>query len=253
MKPTYLLDLDGTMYHGTKCIESAKIFLDHCIEKGIPFLFLTNNSSRTPQQAAEHMLQMGYTHIEAKHFYTSAMAAADTMAKQDTRRKASFIGELGLEEALLNAGFVIDENQPDFVFIGLNKQASYQDYSMKIRHVLKGATLVGTNNDRILLSESGANVGNGSVVALFEFCTSKEAVKIGKPHTPILEAALNYAQLNKEEVIIIGDNLETDILCGLNGHVQTILVTTGVHQEADVERLKIYPDRIVSNLTELID
>ena len=71
-KKCYLLDLDGTMYRGTAIIEGAKVFIDYCLKAQLPFLFLTNNSGRTPRQAADHMLPIGYQGIEPKHFYTSA-------------------------------------------------------------------------------------------------------------------------------------------------------------------------------------
>ena len=242
---TYLIDLDGTMYHGTKIIEDAKTFIDWCLANNQPFLFLTNNSSRTQKQAAEHMLKMVYTNIKPEMFYTSAMAAADTVAARYTERKAYYIGEEGMRETLLARGFIIDDQAPDFVFVGLDRKAGYQDYSKAIRYILNGAQLVGTNNDRKLLTENGTNVGNGSIVALFEYCTSKESLKIGKPHQAIIDGVLSYAGIKKEDAVIIGDNLETDILCGINAEVKTIFVTTGVHQTEDIERLDIKPDIII--------
>lgn len=249
---TYLIDLDGTMYHGKKIIPSAKRFIDWCLANGQPFLFLTNNSSRTQQQAADHMLNIGYEGIKPEMFYTSAMAAAHTAKMMNKGNRAYYIGEAGMQEALFNEGFVIDDKKPDFVFIGLQKNASYQDYSKAVQFILNGAILAGTNNDRILLTENGPHVGNGSVVAMFEYCTQKPSLKIGKPHQPILDGVLDYGQLSKDEVVILGDNLETDILCGINGKVETIFVTTGVHQREDIERLNIHPDKIIDDLMELV-
>ncbi len=252
MKKFYMIDLDGTMFKGTEMIESAKVWLDHCIENELPFLFLTNNSSRTQAQACEHMLRIGYENIKPEHFYTAALAAVDTIADQYPLRKAFYVGMDGLKDALINHGFTIDDQNPDFVFVGLDKTGTYEKYSTAIQCVLNGAILVGTNNDRILISENGANVGNGSIVAMMEYCTSREAVKIGKPYLPILECACKYAGVAPDEVTIIGDNLETDILCGINGHCDTILVTTGVHTKEDCDRLNIHPTQIVSSLKELI-
>lgn len=252
MNQFYMIDLDGTMYQGRQIIESAKTFIDECLLRNQPFLFLTNNSSRTQRQAAEHMLKIGYQGIKPEHFYTSAMAAADTAAKLYPMRRAYYIGEQGMREALEKRGFILDEEHPDFVFIGLNRHAGYEDYSRAVRHILNGAVLVGTNNDRILLSEKGANIGNGSVVAMFEYCTSRPALKIGKPYAPIFDAALAYCKAKREEVVILGDNLETDIQCGINAGVKTVLVTTGVHQRSDIERLNIVPDRVVDSLMELL-
>lgn len=251
----YMIDLDGTMFHGKRIVDGAKEWIDYLLANDIPFIFLTNNSSRTPAQAAQHMLDMGFEHIEPKHFYTSAMAAVSYVAANYTERKAFYIGEQGIVQALKEHGFELvngTDELADFVFIGLDRQATYETYSQAVKHLVKGAMLVGTNNDRILLSEKGANVGNGSVVALFEHVIGKESVKIGKPHEPILKEALKFMNLSQEEVIIVGDNLETDIALGENFGVETLLVLTGVHQRSDVEALNIHPTHIVDNLRELI-
>ena len=248
----YMIDLDGTMFHGKKLVEGAKEWVDSLIEREIPFIFLTNNSARTPQQAAQHMLDMGFENIEPKHFYTSAMAAVSYVKHHYWERKAFYIGELGLQEALLTNGFTIvngTDELADFVFIGLNREANYSIYSEAVKHLVNGAILVGTNNDRILLSEKGVNVGNGSIVAMFEHVCGKESIKIGKPHQPILDEALKFMNTKKEDVIVVGDNLETDIALGERFDVETIFVLTGIHKESDIERLNIHPTYVVDKMT----
>ncbi len=248
----YMIDLDGTMYHGTKILPGAKDFINCLIENNIGFIFLTNNSSRTQEQAAMHMIKMGFKGIKPEMFYTSAMAAADTISRRfPNKKKAAYIGESGMKNALLDYGFTIEPDNPDFLFVGLDRNATYRDYSYAVRTLKNGAILVGTNNDRILLSQEGANIGNGSIVAMFEYATSQEAIKIGKPHPAIIEGALRYAGVNKEDVIILGDNLETDIICGINAGIDTILVTTGVNNMEDCYKLNIHPTYIVDNLSRL--
>lgn len=246
---TYLIDLDGTMYRGNENIEGAKEFIDDCLKHHIPFYFLTNNASRTLAQNVEHMKKLGFCGIEEKHFFTSSMAAAQYMKKKGYT-KAQYIGMEGLEEALCKNGFEISE-QPECLFVGLDKQGSYEKYSKALKYLLDGAVLVGTNDDRLLASGSSFNVGNGSIVRMFEYAASTTSLRIGKPSRVILNEALDYYHLNKEDCIIIGDNLETDIALGMNEHVETILVLSGVHHEEDIQRLNIYPDRIVSRLDEL--
>ncbi len=90
---TIVLDLDGTMYRGTQPIESAKAFIDLCAARNVPYVFLTNNSMRTRQENAQHMLDMGYEHVEAGQFFNSAMASARYVRKSETGRKACFIGK----------------------------------------------------------------------------------------------------------------------------------------------------------------
>ena len=252
-KKCVLLDLDGTMYRGTALIEGAKCYIDHCLKENIPFLFLTNNSGRTPAQAAKHMLDIGYQGILPEHFYTSAMAASDTMiARYPDKKRAYMVGADGLREALENNGYVIVDDHADLVFIGLDKEGTWRKFSLALRQVMNGAILVGTNNDRILLSEEGVNCGNGSIVALMEYASSQQAVQIGKPHSAIIEGALHYLNLEKEDVVIVGDNMETDILCGVNAGIDTILVTTGVHTREHLKNYTFEPSQIIDDLRELI-
>jgi 4-nitrophenyl phosphatase len=249
----YMIDLDGTMFHGKKIVEGAKEWIDSLVEQDIPFIFLTNNSSRTPAQAVQHMLDMGFEHIEEKHFYTSAMASVSYVSSHYSGRKAFYIGELGMKQALLDNGFTIvngTDDLADVVFIGLNRNANYEMYSEAVKHLVNGAVLVGTDNDRILLSEKGVNVGNGSIVAMFEHVCGKESVKIGKPYQPILDEALKFMNMKKEDVIVVGDNLETDIALGVKFGVETIFVLTGIHKKEDIERLGIHPTYVVERMTD---
>ena len=246
---TYLIDLDGTMYRGNSNINGAKEFIDHCIEHHIPFYFLTNNATRTLRQNVEHMEKLGFSGIKEEHFFTSSMAAAKSMAKLGYT-KAQYIGMDGLYEALINNGFEISEDA-ECLFVGLDKGGSYEKYSHALQYLLKGAVLVGTNDDRLLAHGDTFNVGNGSIVRMFEYASGQTSYKIGKPHKAILLEALDYYHLNKEDCIVVGDNLETDIALGMNEGVETVFVTTGVHHVEDIERLKIYPTTIVSSLDEL--
>ena len=249
---TYLIVLDGTMYRGSQIIPGAKEFIDALLARKQPFVFLTNNAKRTLAQNVEHMVNMGFTGIEEKHFFTSAMAAARYAAAHYEGNKAYYIGQDGLKEALLSCGFTLCEEQADFVFVGLDVEGTYEKYSKALDHLLHGAQLIGTNNDRLLAKPGGFNVGNGSIVAMFEYAIGKPSPKIGKPYAPILEEALKYFGLKKEDCILLGDNLETDILLGVDNGVESIMVTSGVHSKEDVERLQIYPNRIVEDLRELI-
>lgn len=250
---TLLFDLDGTMYRGTQIIESAKTFLEHCQKKNIPCLFLTNNSMRTREENVIHMENMGYTGISPDQFYNSAMASVQYVRSHYSGNTAYYIGKEGMKQALLDEGFTITDQNPDFVFVGLNKDADYAQYSKALQLLLNGAKLIGTNQDRILAKPGGFEMGNGSIVAMFEYASSQKSPNIAKPHTPILELCLSHFHLKKEDVILIGDNLETDILLGKNAHVQTIFVQTGVHTQKDVERLNIHPDIIVRDLLDCLD
>ena len=248
---TLILDLDGTMYRGTEIIESAKSFVDYCLSHNIPFLFMSNNSMRTPTENADHMLNMGYEGIIPEMFYNSAMASAEYVRQNYEGNKAWYIGQNGLVEALKENGFEITDDHPDFLFVGLDKDADYMSYSKALTCLLDGAKLIGTNKDRILAKPGGFELGNGSIVALFEYAVNQKSPDIAKPSPIILELCLKHYGLKKEDVVLIGDNLETDILLGVRAGVETIFVETGIHTRKDIERMGVYPNRIVKELTEL--
>lgn len=253
MKKCYFLDLDGTMYRGTQIQPGALEFMQYLQENNLDYVFLTNNSKRTRKQNVEHMEKMGYTNILPEKFFTSAMASAMYVKQHYEQRKAWYIGEDGLKEALLENGFtIVEDEQPDFVFVGLDNGADYQKYSKAVNFLVNGAVLIGTNNDRLLAQPGGFAVGNGSIVDMMEYASSQHSPRIGKPYAPILEEALAYFGKVKEDVILVGDNLETDIKLGVDNNVETIFVLGGVHGEIDMERLQIHPTRTISSLKELI-
>lgn len=249
-RKTMMFDLDGTMYRGTQPIEAGIRVIEFCRAHEIPYLFLTNNSMRTPQENADHMNRMGYTDIRAEDFVNSAMAAARYVKHLNQGNRAWMIGQDGMKQALLDEGFEITDDHPDFVFIGLDKTADYAKYSKALALLLDGAKLVGTNMDRILAKPGGFEVGNGSVVAMFEYATGQKSPQIAKPYAPILETALAYAGISKEDAVLIGDNLETDIALGYNNGVRTLFVESGVHHREDIERLAVIPDETVASLDE---
>ena len=248
---TFLLDLDGTMYHGNRIIPSAKEFLDYLQKSGQEYYFLTNNASRTPQENALHMEKIGYQNIEARRFYNSAMACVSYAQKRVIGHRVMMIGQSGLADELYKAGYQLVEEGADMVMVGLNQEGNYRLYSQALQNLLQGAILLGTNEDRVLLSESGTKLGNGSIVKMLEYASGQTAICTGKPAAVFLEEALDYWGLDKEEVVMVGDNLETDILCGLNAKVTTVLVLGGVSNRNDCERLTIQPDHIVATLPNL--
>ncbi len=248
---TLFLDLDGTMYRGSQCMEGGRELIDTLHKQHQRYLFLTNNSKRSRKQNVEHMEKMGYVGIRKQDFFTSAMAAAAYVRKHYDKRKVFMIGEEGLREALLEQGFLFDDENPDFVFVGLDQKADYQKYSRAVNALKNGAVLIGTNHDRVLAQDNGFMLGNGSVVAMMEYASNQKSPCIGKPYAPILEEALATADISKDEVLLVGDNLETDILLGKNCGVETVFVLGGVHSEADITRLNIYPDHIVRDLHQL--
>ena len=249
---TYIIDLDGTMYSGSKNIDGAREFIDYLQSKNLPYIFLTNNATRTKKQAKEHMLNLGFKNIKEEDFFTSAMATAKFITKNYLGKKCFMLGESGLEEALKEWNFDIVQENANFVVIGLDRNATYKKYSDALHNILTGAKFIATNPDRLLANNGTFDIGNGAVIDMLEYASGIEAIKIGKPYQIILDILLEEKNLKKEDIILLGDNLETDIKLGYEADVETIMVCSGVHSEKDIARLKVYPSKVVKNLKELI-
>lgn len=246
-----LFDLDGTLYHGTNVIEPARDLVNELIEKNYELGFITNNASRTPLENIKHMEKMGYVGLKEEMFFNSSMACVNYLNSNLDGKKVHMVGKEGLREELLKKGYELVEENADYVVVGLDVDATYRDYSQATKNLYQGAKLIGTNSDRILMTEEGVMCGNGSAVNMLAYASDQEPLITGKPSKIYLEQALKYFGYHKYETMIVGDNLETDIQCAINGYVNSCLVLGGAHDQSDIDRLGIKPNRVINNLSEL--
>lgn len=249
---TLLLDLDGTMYRGDEVIPGAPLFIETLNKLQIPYYFLTNNAMRTHVQNREKMEAMGFHGLQDAQYFTSAMAAAAYVRHETTIRRIFYIGEEGLREALLEQGFTLCDEDVEAVIAGLDSGVTYEKLCRAFYHLQKGALLIGTNPDRRLPHGSYFRIGNGAMVHMLEYCSEQKALMIGKPHEPMLKEALRYAGIAKEDAVVIGDNLETDVAFGLRHGCTTVFVTSGVHSRLDCEQRGLRPNLIIDDLLELV-
>jgi 4-nitrophenyl phosphatase len=245
----YLIDLDGTVYRGTEPIPEAIEFVKKLKEKGIPYLYVTNNSTTTPEKVAERLDRMGAP-ATAENVLTTSQAAARYISNQKPNGTVYYIGEEGLKVALENEGLTYQEETPDFVIVGLDRQVTYAKFEKACFAIRAGSQLVSTNSDIALSTERGLAPGNGALTALISTSTQTNPVFIGKPEAIILEEALVALNLSKSDVIMVGDNYHTDILAGLNAGMDTLFVNTGVTTLEELASLERKPTYTVHSLSE---
>ena len=248
---SYLIDLDGTIYKGKAPIPAAKRFIEKLQHNHIPFLFVTNNSTRSPEKIVANLANNFDIHVTEENVYSSAIATADYVSGLDASKKSVYvIGEMGLKQELLKHGFIFDEENPDYVIIGLDYDLTYHKLELATLAVRNGAKLIGTNPDSNLPSERGMIPSTGSIVASVEFATQQKATFVGKPESIITEKALEKLQLSKNEVAMIGDNYHTDIMAGINYGIDTIIVYTGLSTPEEIQQVKDKPTYQLNSLDE---
>ncbi|MCM3004441.1 TIGR01457 family HAD-type hydrolase [Priestia koreensis] len=247
----YLLDLDGTMYMGTELIKEAKDFVVALKEQGVPYLFVTNNSSRTPEQVADKLMSFGIPATE-KQVFTTSQATANFLHERKPNGTAYVIGEEGIRTTLEEKGFTLQEEHPDFVVVGIDRSISYEKLATACLAVRNGATFVSTNGDIAIPTERGLLPGNGSLTSVITVSTQTEPIFIGKPEKIIMEQALKVLGTPKEETVMIGDYYDTDIMAGMNAGIDTMLVHTGVTTPELLKGYDKQPTHTVHSLEEWI-
>jgi 4-nitrophenyl phosphatase len=252
----FLIDLDGTLYHGSRIIPHADQLiyeLNHC---GKPYLFVTNNSSRTPEEVALHLRGMGIPALQ-EQVCTSAVAAADYIKRTKPSATVAPIGEHGLMTALHEANVSIEWEKPDIVVQGIDRSFTYETLSKAMNWIANGAEFILTNPDLMLPTKEGFAPGAGTLGAAIEAATGKKPTIIGKPSRILMEYAIHKLQLPNDQVAMIGDNMLTDISAGANVGCGTILTLTGVTNANNLEsfeiRTNLKADVICNDLAEVIE
>ncbi|MFD1396173.1 TIGR01457 family HAD-type hydrolase [Kroppenstedtia eburnea] len=245
----YLIDLDGTLFRGDRVISGGLAFVKELERRGLPYLYLTNNSSRLPEQTAQKLRNLGYP-AKAEQVVSSAQATAAHLKKELGTPAVMVFGQEGLKHALREAGFPFQEENPEAVVIGIDPEFNYDKMKSAALAIRGGARFYGTNGDRVLPTDEGLVPGNGSLCAAVAAAAGVEPIFIGKPERPILNYGLERLGRPPDETLIVGDNLMTDIQAGINGGMDTLLVFTGVTTAEEYRRSSIRATYTVQDLTE---
>ncbi len=248
-----MIDLDGTIYRGNDTITTGVEFVHRLDQTHTPYLFLTNNTTRTPQMVVDKLKKHG-VNTDIDHVYTPVMATASYLKDQNPDKDkigVYLIGQIGLWRGLLSdPRFVLDDQNPDYVIVGMDTDLTYHKIRTATRCIRQGATFIGTNADKVLPAADELLPGNGSQCAMIEAASGEAPFYIGKPAKPIINYALKLENKTKAETLIVGDNYNTDICAGINTGIDTLLTLTGVTQKKDLTQVSVQPTYVVDNLSE---
>lgn len=250
-KNAFILDIDGVIYHGNRLLPGVPEFLAWLHSAGKKFLFLTNSSERTPRELQQKMARLRLD-IGEEHFYTSALATAGFLASQKPGGSAYVIGEAGLLHALYEAGYTMNDTNPDYVVVGETHTYNYDRLTRAVQLVRAGARLIGTNPDLTGPSEHGIVPATGALLAPIELATGAKAYYVGKPNPLMMRHALKRLDCRREDAVIIGDRLDTDIIAGIEAEIETVLVLSGVTAESDLPRFAYRPHHVIRDVGALL-
>lgn len=249
-----VIDMDGVLWLGNTPLAGLVDFFDFLAEKSISFILATNNASKTPEQYLEKLAGFGVT-IDREQILTSSLATAAYLQRALEPGAAVYaVGQEGVKQAVLDAGFRLVENasEPvDAVVAGVDFTLTYDKLKYATLLIRGGARFIGTNGDVTFPAEEGQLPGAGAILAAIQAATGHEPITIGKPKPFMFEVAMDKMGSQPEQTATLGDRLETDILGGQHAGLKTILVTSGVDDLEAIRVKGIRPDLVFSGIEEL--
>ena len=250
-KKGFICDMDGVIYHGNKILPGVKEFIEWLQKENKHFLFLTNSSERSQSELQDKLARMGVV-VDKSHFYTSALATASFLHSQKPKGSAFVIGEAGLLNALYDVGYRMNNVDPDYVVMGEARSYSYEKIEQSVNLVIKGAKLIGTNSDVNGPIENGIAPATAALIAPIEIATGKKAYFVGKPNPLMMRSALKKLQCKREETVIIGDRMDTDIIAGIESEIDTCLVLSGITSSKEIDQFAYCPHFVLNGVVDII-
>ena len=250
MPKAYLIDMDGVLIRGYKVIPGAIEFLERLRAAGALHMILTNNSRFTPRDHQARLEPLGLD-IPAKSIFTSALATAYFLDQQRPKGTAYVIGEAGLTTALHEIGYVLTDNDPDYVVLGETNLYSFDHIKKALRLVAGGSRFIATNPDVVGPSTGGPVPACGAVAAMITEATGVKAYFVGKPNPLMMRSALRELGAHSEDTVMVGDRMETDIIAGMESGMETTLVLTGVTSKDEVDRYPYKPTRVLNSVADI--
>lgn len=247
----YLMDMDGVLVHEDHLIPGADGFIAELTEAETPYMVITNNSIRTPRDLRARLLATGLD-IPESRIWTSALATAKFLQDQRPNGSAYVVGESGLTTALHDVGYVLTDNDPDYVVLGETRTYSFEAITTAIRLIERGSRFIATNPDPTGPSKEGSLPATGAVAALIREATNRSPYYVGKPNSLMMRSALRALGAHSEDTLMIGDRMDTDIVCGLEAGLRTVLVLTGISTRQSVTAYPYRPTRVLESVADLV-
>lgn len=243
-----LLDLDGTLFRGTRAIEGAAEALARTITRN---LFLTNNALRSAAEVAQHLCELGFD-ADPGDVITSGRCAAGLLGTElPPGSRVLVVGSDALASEVTGVGLQpvrqwVDE--PVAVVQGFSPDIGWRALAEAALAIGAGTPWVATNPDLTLPSERGLVPGNGALVAALRAATGVAPRVVGKPYQAIFRDALSRGHFRRP--LVIGDRLDTDIAGANSAGLPSLLVLSGVSTAADAAKAQPAqrPTYIAANL-----
>ena len=174
------------------------------------------------------------------------------LSNQKPNGSAYIIGDAGLIHAMYSVGYTINNVNPDYVVVGDTHSYNFEKIELAVNLVIRGAKLIGTNPDVSGPVENGITPSTKALIAPIEIATGKKAYYVGKPNPLMMRIALKRLGVKREDAIVIGDRMDTDVICGLESEIDTLLVLSGISDRKTIDQFPYRPQYILNGVKDLV-
>ena len=255
-KKLFLLDMDGTVYEGSRLFEKVNEFLLHIEKIGGQYVFITNNSSRSVKDYVIKLSNMGIK-VTEDNFFTSSQATALYLNEHFCGKKIYCMGTRSMIIEMEKMGVNITteaENDVDCIVVGYDTEITYKklwDVSYLLQ-TKKDIPYIATNPDRGCPTEFGLVPDCFAICEAINYAAHRRPLYIGKPDSFMIDFAVQRSPFSKKDALVIGDRLYTDIASGVNAGVDTVCVLSGESTEQDIEESNIKPTYVYRDIKEIL-
>jgi 4-nitrophenyl phosphatase len=248
-----ILDMDGVLWKDSEPIGDLPTIFQRFSDENISVVLATNNATRTVSQYLQKIKHMGVV-LSEDQIVTSGQAVIYYLRKTYPSGSMVYVvGSDGLKSIVTEAGFSLDENNAAAVVVGVDRDISYNKIRIASKLIREGAEFIGTNPDKTFPTPRGLEPGAGSIIASVAAAAEKEPVYVGKPGKIMMDLSLSRLQgITKEQVLQVGDRLDTDIAAGQNYGCLTAVVLSGVTSLVMAQQWRPEPDFIYNDLAEIV-
>ncbi len=243
-----LFDLDGVFYEGANPIPGGAAALDFLQSKDLPYRFITNTTTRSRHALVEKLKLFGL-YVTAEQIVTAPVATASYLKSQGYQRCQLIVSQQ--VEADFDGIEAVDDD-PDCIVIGdIGDAWNYNLLNRLFHHVLAGADIVAMHKNRFWKTETGLQMDIGGFVAALEYASGKEAHLVGKPTPEFYRAAIAGLNLPAGQVLVVGDDVETDVGAAQAVGMSGVLVKTGKYRDDVLANAGVEPDAIIDSIADL--
>ncbi|MFA5254397.1 MAG: TIGR01458 family HAD-type hydrolase [Methanoregula sp.] len=247
----FLIDLDGVLYTGDTPVPGAIETVQYLVDHGYPFRCLSNSTRRCRKTIAARLEKMGFA-IPKCAIFTPSLAAVRYMKNAGKDRAYLLVtGDVGQDFS----GACTDDGSVhmDYVVVGdAGDNVTYANLNRAFRCLMDGTQLLALERDRYWMDNDGLALSAGPVVAALEMAAGTTATVVGKPSKEFFGLALADLGLPKEEVMMIGDDIATDIGGAKGAGIRGALVRTGKFRADVLEQSAIRPDHVINSAKDIL-